>query len=340
MAGCSNQPNVPPHIDSYINTAIDSIRTNALMKDSVDWRSVKMEALKQVEGAKTTVETYPTLRYILDALGDNHSFLQLSDSLRSAEKEALGESTHSEENNSERDPSAFGRRMQPEFSIIDVSNAPVAFTFMPQGRRNSSFASEFQTKLAELSEQGPCGWIIDLRGNGGGNMWPMLAGLGPLLGNGKVGGSIDANSQQDFWIYSDGQAIFADANGEEHVWAEAEDPLVIDKIAEAPKAILIDRGTASSGEAMAVAFRGYSNTRFFGEPTYGASTATRGFPLSDGANLVLAVSTFMDRNGTIYPDGIAPDDTVYFDNAIHSMNNDPILNSALDWIQNKMSCES
>jgi len=33
------------------------------------------------------------------------------------------------------------------------------------------------------------GWIVDLRGNGGGNMWPMLAGVGPVLGEGVVGSS-------------------------------------------------------------------------------------------------------------------------------------------------------
>jgi C-terminal processing protease CtpA/Prc len=28
------------------------------------------------------------------------------------------------------------------------------------------------------------GWIVDLRNNGGGNMWPMLTGIGSILGEG------------------------------------------------------------------------------------------------------------------------------------------------------------
>ncbi|TGQ64000.1 peptidase, partial [Mesorhizobium sp. M8A.F.Ca.ET.207.01.1.1] len=35
-----------------------------------------------------------------------------------------------------------------------------------------------------------CGWIVDLRDNTGGNMWPMLLGVAPLL---RVTPSADEN---------------------------------------------------------------------------------------------------------------------------------------------------
>lgn len=33
----------------------------------------------------------------------------------------------------------------------------------------------------------PAGWIVDLCGNGGGNMWPIIAGVGSVLGDDLLG---------------------------------------------------------------------------------------------------------------------------------------------------------
>jgi carboxyl-terminal processing protease len=41
-----------------------------------------------------------------------------------------------------------------------------------------------------------------------------------------------------------------------------------------PVAVLVDRDTGSSGEGIAIDFRGRPETRFFGELTYGAATGT------------------------------------------------------------------
>ncbi|MFI5825003.1 S41 family peptidase [Streptomyces rishiriensis] len=41
--------------------------------------------------------------------------------------------------------------------------------------------------VAKADRPGACGWVVDLRRNHGGNMRPMLAVAGPILGDGKVG---------------------------------------------------------------------------------------------------------------------------------------------------------
>jgi C-terminal processing protease CtpA/Prc len=176
---------------------------------------------------------------------------------------------------------------------------------------------------------------VDLRGNGGGDMWPMLAGLGPLLGHGAVGGSVDASGRRDHWIYERGEAISVDAAGVRKPIAVVAEPVTV--TAESI-AVLIDRGTASSGEAMALAFRGDTRARLFGETTYGASTATRGFKLSDGANLVIAVSTFTDRSGRPYPRDVQPDVEIAVPETLPSRSDDAVLQSALAWLRDQPSC--
>ena len=65
---------------------------------------------------------------------------------------------------------------------------------------------------------------------------------------------------------------------------------------------------SGSGEATFIAFRQRLNTRSFGVPTCGLSTANSSFRLSDGATLILTVSVMADRTKTRYGDTIAPDE--------------------------------
>ena len=75
-------------------------------------------------------------------------------------------------------------------------------------------------------------------------------------------------------------------------------------------AVLTDNGIASSGEATVIAFRRRPDTRSFGTPTCGLSTANRAFTMSDGASLNLTVSVMADRTRTKYGDSIPPDEIV------------------------------
>ena len=90
-------------------------------------------------------------------------------------------------------------------------------------------------------------------------MWPMLAGVGPLLGNGLVGEFIDKAGQvSGRWFYEDGKALL-----DSKVAAQVEGSPVVSTPTR-PVAVLIDGATGSSGEAIAIAFQGRRETRFFG----------------------------------------------------------------------------
>jgi hypothetical protein len=325
-----------PEIARYLDEALSVIRANALTSRDVDWPAVRREVFARAATATSTAAAYPALRHALAALDDNHSFLQLSPELEAAEVRALGAGGAGvRPARGARPPSPFGTRMRPEAELLGADNTPIALVFMPQGRRDSAFAAAFQQSLAALDARRPCGWVVDLRGNGGGDMWPMLAGLGPILGEGTVGGSVNATGARDHWIYQGGEAIFEDGSGVRKTIAAVADPV---SVTVASIAVLIDRGTASSGEAMAIAFRGDPRVRLFGETTFGASTATRGFKLSDGANLVVAVSTFVDRAGNVFPHGVTPDVEVAVPETRPEPSADAVLQHALTWLRTRPSC--
>jgi carboxyl-terminal processing protease len=65
-------------------------------------------------------------------------------------------------------------------------------------------------------------------------------------------------------------------------------------------AVLTDGRTASSGEAVAVAFRGRPGVLSYGAATYGFSTGNETVRLPDGALLRITSSRFADRTGLVY----------------------------------------
>ncbi len=97
-------------------------------------------------------------------------------------------------------------------------------------------------------------------------------------------------------------------------------------------AVLIDGGTGSSGEAIAIAFRGRPHTRFFGEHTEGVSTVNETFALSDGASMWLTIGVGADRSGKQYLDGFAPDEVIHYGDKIVPDDKDPVLQAALKWL--------
>lgn len=71
-----------------------------------------------------------------------------------------------------------------------------------------------------------------------------------------------------------------------------------------------DGWVASSGEAMAVAFRGRAQTRSFGTPTCGLSTGNSTWFLSDTSRLVITSAIMADRTRRVYGDVIVPDERI------------------------------
>ena len=162
----------------------------------------------------------------------------------------------------------------------------------------------------------------------------MRAGVGPLLGEGDLGATLNADGHRDMWFYQDGKAgVRGDSN--EPYYARTTDPPVT-VAGQPPVALLIDRETGSSGEGVAVAFEKRPNTKFFGELTFGAATSTFPFPLSDGAQIYLVTGVMLDRQGNDYLAGIAPDVEILSEATITT--SDPVVLAATGWLVSTSAC--
>lgn len=188
------------------------------------------------------------------------------------------------------------------------------------------YALATQQHMRELDQSGVSGWIVDLRRNTGGNMFPMLAGIGPLLGEGEPGSFVDVDGNSVNWSYRDGKFAVG-----EWIGAQVDAPYRLSQSAP-PIAVLMSRFTRSSGELTALAFRGRSHTRSFGESTAGLPTANEGYVFSDGSTLFLTIALGADRTGQTYDSPLLPDDFVDADWMLFNSDSDPVLQAALQWL--------
>jgi C-terminal processing protease CtpA/Prc len=285
--------------------------------------------------AESTVDTYDAIRFALASLGDHHSSFHLTKSLEQLEAERKGHPVSSEPE-SKTPMSPFVRRYEPEGTSVSAGSRHFALIVVPKcfpenDKQFVQYETRLQQLLASLDATHPDGWIVDLRGNVGGNMWPMLAGIGPLLGESDDLGEFFTTSGHSVWTYRAGVASEVDDKGKQYAYPKIEG--VPYSIKGTPKvAVLIDSWTGSSGEAVAIALRGRPQTRFFGEHTQGASTVNETVDLPDGASMWLTIGVAADRTGKQYLKGIDPDEVVRETGQAVSGDHDPVVQHAIAWL--------
>lgn len=129
----------------------------------------------------------------------------------------------------------------------------------------------------------------------------MLAGIGPILGEGLAGHFIGPDGAEQPWFYINGAARLNQNN-----IVSTPDPYEL--IHPDPKvAVLLDQAVISSGEAIAIAFIGRANTRHFGAASCGLSTANTTFSLPDGSSLFLTTAYMADREKNLFGGPVMPD---------------------------------
>ncbi len=335
-------PQMSASARQYLVQALDLMEKNSVHRRDLDWAAIRSDAMRRADGAETAADTYEAIRSALNSLGDHHSFLQLPPDLQVKDKAARQRRHDSPSSSPEGEkwpPSLYIDRRTPEGHMQNVGGTKVAVLVVPSIEASDDgslhvFANTLQSKLAELSAQHPDGWIVDLRGNLGGDMWPMLAGVGPLAGDTTLGSFVDAEGKKTNWFYAEDGAGVTSPDGKRSIqlWMPSQQAFVSTL---SPIAVLIDRGTASSGEAVALSFRGRPNCRLFGRHTHGQTTANDGFALPDGANLVITTTLEADRTGTVYPDGITPDTELPVETQLQPTGTvDPMTQAAAAWIKN------
>ena len=341
-------PAMSASANSYLDHVLDLMQQNALHKKEIDWPALRIETLWHAAGAQSTVDTYPGIFFAFSQLKEHHSFLRLPDNLSDSDQKrsavALTNILGPRNRQLPRPPaSPFRTRIDPAGHLIHSEGLTFAYVVVPAcGSKHSNleenvadfqkYADTLHDISAGLEASHPDGWVVDLRGNGGGNMYPMLAGIGFVLGEGTAGSFVlSEGNTQSVWSYRSGKAMVAEVVDA----VVTKPPLTLTELPSV--AVLIDSGTISSGEAIAVSFAGRPRARFFGTQTYGLASGNQMFRLADGAALFLNTTMDADRLGRKYPDGIEPDVSFPEPTTIPGEASDPALQAAEAWLSSLAS---
>jgi len=292
----SETPLPSPAAQAYLDTAMSLVEENAYFSNRLEWAELRPRLLATAAGAAAPADTHAAISFLLRALGDSHSHFV---SPEASERIASPQGDDPTLGISAKQLGRVGYLRVPGFT----STNPV---------RGKAFTHALRSHLEAQAKAGTCGWIIDLRDNTGGNMYPMIRGLSGVLGADTLGYFVGKASRQP-WTGNDDHGIHALPGGQD-----------------TPIAVLQGPRTASSGEATLLSFVGRANTRSFGEPSRGLSTANRAFPMADGANLVLTTALMADRSGKVHGGRIPPDEAVQGSEATEL--------AARAWLQAQPAC--
>ncbi len=176
------------------------------------------------------------------------------------------------------------------------------------------YTDSLQRGIRWLYYQQPKGWIIDLRHNSGGWIYPMIAGLGPILGPGIKSYEMSEDSVlNEYYFYKDDSNYLLLSDS---VW-------FFEK--QLPVAVLISEETGSAGELLTLSFRGNLKTALIGTATAGVSTGLHGFVMPDGTQICVTNCVMADRNKKGDGKKIQPE--------IETYETSDLFEQAFDWIE-------
>ena len=244
----------------------------------------RAKAQRLAAGATDFAGTYDAIAEILRDLGDRHSRFATPEQVQRSAGGLLEEGPPT------------GRIAAP---------VSVCSTFRScRGPQSSPGAKQYVDAAEAVLRGSPdaCGWILDLRGNPGGNLIPIMLAAAPLLGEGDAVLVRDNEDQPHPFAYRDRKISYDGdvVTGIEGTMSPISPP--------PPVAVLTDQDTASSAEFLLLAFQVRPNTRSFGADTVGLTNGNGVFKLADGAQLVITTTVAEDLRGRRYDGPISADE--------------------------------
>jgi hypothetical protein len=266
---------------AYVDQAFALLRQLHINSASVDWDAIAARTSAQLTDASQLSDAQNAIRDVIADLGEPHTFLRPAQPSGQA---------------------AGSPAVMPDYRLIEDRFGIVRLPgFSGNPEQAEQYTATLREGLTSMDGRNVCGWIIDLRDNTGGNMWPMLRGLDPLLGAGPFGAFRAPSGQQAYWVRGDDTIRTGNVPVDRS-------PFFTLRSANAPVAVLLGPRTSSSGEMVAIALSGRPDERSFGANSSGFSTANTAIPLSDGALLVITTAFARDRTGHEYSGPIIPNE--------------------------------
>jgi carboxyl-terminal processing protease len=310
--------------ERLLDEALHFMQKTYYRKDQVQWNELTTSARTKLANSGNCDDVYSAITWCFHQLNEQHSFIMSPE--KAARYDFDPESHSAPPSLSELVGEIKGEWLQDSIAYLSIPWVSTMDSLVCE-----QIADSLQKEIARLDTKRISKWIIDLRKNTGGNCWPMLAGIGPLLGDGVCGYFVSAHERVPI-SYKDGAALQG-----RHVRCQVSSNGYHIKNDQRSIVVLTGRRTVSAGEIVALAFKGRGKTYLIGEPTAGLTTANATYSLSDRSMLVLSVCQEADYTGRICEGSIVPDKRISSpqpsDTPDTTSNDpDPVKTAAISWL--------
>ena len=310
----------------FIDSALNIMQNRSLFAKNLDWKKIRDTVSFMTKEATTYEEAAPAIKFAFNLLNDKHGWLVLNDEsyinpFLARDNSRINEATKSVITK----PAVKCTVLQKQYAYLSIP-----FFGGQSSKAMNDFAQRIQDSLCKVVSPATKGIIIDLRLNGGGNMYPMVIGVSNLLPDGKLTESVNSNGDIDgAFILKNRSVTLLDT-------ITVRLKRTCGDLQKIPLAVLIGPATGSSGEQLAIVLSTRKNTMLIGENTAGYVTANNGFLLPGNNNgIVIGESYTKDKTGKVYLDDVVPGVRLIGGDDFTNLLNDKKIAAAINWISGK-----
>lgn len=305
-------------IRSFVDTSVDLIRSNAV--DTSNIKVIESTLYSKAKDLNSFSELAPLYTEVFELLKDHHGGLKYKGKTYGWSKPSGPSNAYLQ-----------GKIKTEKAVVSQVIGKTIAYIRIPGNddfafKKVDSISTDITTHINKINSAKIKGWIIDLRVNTGGNMYPILLGLKEFIGDHIIFGGFRNSKGESSgqWEVKNGKMLI---DGIELAGkTQLNSPLKKD----IPLVILTSCYTASAGEMTAISLIGRKKTYLIGEPTANYTTAVQGFMINKDAGLNLSTDYVVDRNSKIYKSNIQPDIEVLQGDNFEDLQKDKKILKALE----------
>lgn len=305
------------------------IKSNSVLRNTVDWNIIDDTFRQKIKKAQSLNDTMKCFVSVLENLNDVHSQIYLNNKYF-GHYPTFDDTTLAWLKPLNDKANGLTNQIQTEFLPNNIAYIRVPGFQVFDKIQINNYAQSLNDSVSKYADKKAKGFILDLRLNGGGNIYPMLSGLSLLLGNDTIGFETDVKGNVTrVWEIQNGNFTIGGYQTTE-IKSNLKSASKLNTI---PVVVLLGPVTKSSGSMTAIAFKKRKNTIFIGEPTADGYTTSNGyFQFAPNLTLNFATNFVADRKMTIYKSVVNPDITIYHGDNFEILMKDDKIKSALSWL--------
>jgi len=291
-------------VSQLANAFLDTVQRHAYNGLLIKWDSIRPLFIEQTRTMSNINALEPHFKKIISQLKDGHSdlYFEKVDQNQEAEQELFVRMAGMTDKDAGFPPKVFSHFMtKDQYAYIRIPGV------LYEQRK---YVDTIGIQLKALDAQQPKGWIIDLRENDGGSIFPMIWHFADLIDVDSTYSVVDRAG-----VESKQNVRMNNLNDHDQKWAKLFDleydkvPPIAIKNKNVPIVLLVSRFTSSSGEFFAAHFKGQKNATIMGHTTNGRTSGNDQFAVGNNYMINLTTSVIKDRTGKLYGigEGIKPD---------------------------------